>query len=103
MDDLISRQAAIDAIGDKNDEIFKTKQKGATYPHDDFFLGMAYAENVVKQLPSAQPEIIRCRDCKHWDKTWTNNWSPDYHYCPMVDGVHKGDFYCADAERRTDD
>lgn len=55
-DDLISRQAAIDAIGEKSDEIYKTKQKGATYPHDDFFQGMAYAENVVKHLPSAQPE-----------------------------------------------
>lgn len=53
MSDSISRQAAIDAIGEKCDEIFKTKQKGATYPHDDFFQGMAYAEDVVKQLPPA--------------------------------------------------
>ena len=56
MSDLISRQAAIDAIGKKSDEIYKTKQKGATYPHDDFFQGMAYAGNVVEQMPSAQPE-----------------------------------------------
>ena len=66
MSDLISRQAAIDAIGKKSDEIYKTKQKGATYPHDDFFQGMAYAENVVEQMPSAQPEITRCKDCEHW-------------------------------------
>lgn len=65
MDDLISRQAAIDTIGDKFDEIYKTKQKGATYPHDDFFQGMAYAENIVRQLPSAQPEIIRCSECSY--------------------------------------
>ena len=58
MSDLISRQAAIDAIGEKSDEIFKTKQKGATYPHDDFFQGMAYAENVVKQLPPANNSEI---------------------------------------------
>ena len=73
MNDLISRQAAIDAIGEKSDEIFKTKQKGATYPHDDFFQGMAYAENVVKQLPPAQPkrgkwihiseEMWKCDQC----------------------------------------
>ena len=67
MDDLISREQAIDAIGEKSDEIYKTKQKGATYPHDDFFQGMAYAENVVKQLPSTQPEIIYCGDCKYKD------------------------------------
>lgn len=47
-------------------------------------------------------ELVRCRYCKHWDKTWTNDWSPDYHYCPMIDGVRKGDFYCSDGERRED-
>jgi hypothetical protein len=64
--DCISRQAAIDAIGEKSDEIYKTKQKGATYPHDDFFQGRAYAENVVKQLPPVQPEKrteTHARDC----------------------------------------
>ena len=55
------------------------------------------------ELPSAQPEITRCKDCKNWDTTWTNNFSPNYHYCPMVDGVRKEDWYCADAERRTDE
>ncbi|MBQ7064142.1 MAG: hypothetical protein IJM90_04560 [Firmicutes bacterium] len=54
----------------------------------------------VFDAPSAQPEIIRCQDCKHWDTAWTPDWSHDHHYCPMIDGVCKGDFYCADAERR---
>ncbi len=57
MSNLISRQAAIDAIGEKSDEIYKTKQKGATYPHNDFFQGMAYAADIVKNMPSAQPVI----------------------------------------------
>lgn len=52
---------------------------------------------------AAQPEIIYCKDCRHWDKTWTNDWAKDYHYCPVVDGVRKASFYCADAERRTDE
>ena len=78
MDDAISKQQAIDAIGEKSDEIYKTKQKGATYPHDDFFQGMAYAENVVKQLPPIQPKrgkwieieafddsrYVKCDQCK---------------------------------------
>ena len=55
-EDTIYRQAAIDAIDEKSDEIYKTKQKGATYPHDDFFQGMAYAENIIKQLPPAQSD-----------------------------------------------
>ena len=52
---------------------------------------------------SAQPEIVRCKGCKHWDKTWTNDWAEGYHYCPMVDGIRKVDFYCADAESREDE
>lgn len=45
-------------------------------------------------------EIIRCKDCKHWETTWTNDFAPNYHYCPLVDGTRRDDFYCADAERR---
>lgn len=61
------------------------------------------ADSPIVLIPSAEPEIIRCKDCINWDTTWTNDWSPDYHYCAMIDGVRKGDFYCADAERRTDE
>ena len=55
----------------------------------------------VVDIPSAEPEIIHCRDCENWDTTWTN-FQPNYHYCSMVDGARRDDFYCADAERRTD-
>lgn len=55
-DRLISLQAAIDAINARADEIYETKRKGATYPHDDLFQGMAYAVDVIKRVPSAQPE-----------------------------------------------
>lgn len=50
----------------------------------------------------AEPDIIRCKDCKHWDTTWQNDYAPNYHYCPMIDSTRRNDFYCADAERRTD-
>ena len=55
---------------------------------------------VITGLPSAQPEIIRCKDCEHWDTTWQNDFAPNYHYCPLIDGTRRDDFYCADAERR---
>jgi len=61
----------------------------------------AFAE-YVRAIPSKQPEPIRCKDCKNWDTTWTNDYAPNYHYCPMVDGTRGSDFYCADAERRTE-
>lgn len=57
---------------------------------------------IIRQLPSVQPEIIRCGECKNWETTWQNDWMPNYHYCPMVDGVRRNDFYCGDAERSTD-
>lgn len=90
MDDLILRQAAIDAI----------KALWNDAPSAQHVSAMFDCEDVIRALPSAQPEIIHCRDCKNWDKTWTNNFLPNYHYCPMVDGVRKDNFYCADAERR---
>lgn len=42
--------------------------------------------------------LIRCKDCEHWDTTWQNDYAPNYHYCPMIDGTRRADFYCADAE-----
>lgn len=98
-DDLISRQAAIDRINKQREHL-----QPDIYPQDKIG-DAAYriCAEFIERLPSAQPEIVRCRECENWDKTWTNDWSPEYHYCPMIDGVRKGDFYCADAERRTDE
>lgn len=49
MDDLISRRAAIDAL----DMIGSV----------DTDADREYAREVFMSLPSAQPEIIRCKDC----------------------------------------
>ena len=60
-------------------------------------------EGRLRNDPEAEwVEIVRCKDCINWDTTWTNDWTPNYHYCPIIDGVRKDNFYCADAERRTD-
>lgn len=55
-EELISRQVAVDAIGKLSDEIYRTVEKGATFPTREWFDGMAQAEHIVKNLPSAQPE-----------------------------------------------
>ena len=95
MDDLISRQAVIDAIGE-------------IHPLD--YNAQAIVEK-IKKLPSAQPEVIRCKNCRWWDKYddydngycmaakhgyWSEHWEI------RIRRTYKGDFYCADAERRTD-
>lgn len=106
MDDLISRQAAVDAM--KN--MYQAAEKWGREASDDVIKArsescMATLVEMklrIEKLPSAQPEIIRCKDCNNWDTTWQNDWAKNYHYCPVIDGVRNGDWYCADAERRTD-
>ena len=84
--DCISRQEVIDALCDNCDHV------EAVCPH---FPCKQYI--AIRNLPLIQPEIIRCKDCEHWDTTWQTRFGPDYHYCPMTDGIRKDDFYCADA------
>ena len=89
MDDLISRQAVLDYIDSMPCEVTAdghymirrirlTEYISDTLPSAQLPASECWKCN-CKRLPSAQSEIIRCRDCKHWDKTWTNDWSPDYH------------------------
>ena len=92
--DCISRQAAIDAL--------RNYLVGKNVPCDGTLTCRLIENEVISKLPSVQPEIIRCKDCKYWDTTWQNDYAPNYHYCPMIDSTRRNDFYCADAERRTD-
>lgn len=95
MSDLISRRAAIEIVDFECGE----------------WKGLAKTiEKRLSDLPSAQPELIRCKDCKWWGYDdddgavrvchaakhghMSSNWSI------MIYRTHKGDFYCADAERK---
>lgn len=64
-----------------------------------------YIADLLKELKDRRklPEIVKCKDCENWDTTWQNDSAPNYHYCPMMDGTYRGDFYCGKAERRTDE
>ena len=76
MSDLISRQAAIDAIS-------RDPMGGLNY------------RGILDRLPSAEPEIIRCKDCKHF--------VGEGMYCSCDIIVQFDHFYCYHAERRTDE
>ena len=89
MSDLISRKSAIEAL---------RRAEALTRA-----FGYHNVIDTIREIPSAQPDIVRCKGCRNWDTTWTNDWAPNYHYCPVVDGVRNGDWFCADAERRTDE
>ena len=77
-EDVISRQAAIDLINGWFNRIG---------------LNGDICVDGLRQLPSAQPEIIRCRDCKHWKHDHT------CHEHSLVSPMMANEF-CSRAERR---
>lgn len=86
MSDLISRQAAIDAMESINDGICEQQ-----------------AIDALCELPSAQPEIIRCKDCDFWNKDENilggicDEWSD---FEDSIIRYTKPDDYCSFGERK---
>ena len=71
MSDLISRQAAIDALEEQIEQCNKSLSSFDISIKDEFAVKVERASLVafretLEYLPSAQPEIIRCRDCRYW-------------------------------------
>ena len=124
MDDLISRQAAINAL---HDEIVRRRIDEDS--NDDGALDEFDTEDILRKWPpaqpevlscgegelSAQPEIIRCKGCKHQVKEWREDKRlNDKGYlvcgCEVVGDacgfwalLGQDDDYCSYAERRTDE
>ena len=67
--DLISRQAATEAI--ENIDWYHLRDgvmvHGANSKEDEPLYKAEDVYNVLNDMPSAQPEIIRCRDCRHFE------------------------------------
>ena len=66
--DLISRQDAIDAVKDADVCVFYSDNQSIDDVLD--YTIRATKGSVIasiEQLPSTQPEIIRCKDCKHFE------------------------------------
>lgn len=83
--DTISRQAAITQLS-------HNKNKG----DDEWELAVENDIQTIWKLPSAHPEIIRCRECKFA--------SGDSRICMKFDHSPIGELdFCAWAERRTDE
>ncbi len=74
MSDLINRQDAIDAIL-HNQELYSNNYGNDAI--DKYTIAIIDNDaQTIAQLPSAQPEIIRCKDCKH-------NPKESWFECPM--------------------
>ena len=89
--DVISRQAAIDALADYIRNVDKVYSTGLLSQADCEDAALS----VLKDLPSAQPDIIRCKDCKYFIE----------HRCRVFKSYdwRSVDDYCSYAERRTDE
>ena len=106
-EDCISRQAAIDALWkalyeyeDKTEKQFQESEDldvGDWIEHRIFVQNMSDIDRqTILNLPSAQPEIIRCKDCKHAD---FGGQSDGRLYCMWNECYMHEDDYCSNAER----
>ena len=110
MDDLISRQAAIDEIRKCRfvvDAIEKIRGLPSAQPEpikiniEDFNkedwerLRKEWGNTPITVL-SAQPELIRCKDCKHWYSDADAGMACDY-----TNITQPEDGFCNWAERKT--
>ena len=88
MRDLIDRQAATTIP-----ILPKEHRKYQTMNIDDAYdLGWLDCQNCIEKLPPAQPEIVRCGECKHRDKRYL---------CEVWDAcITNDEYYCGNAERR---
>ena len=106
MDDLISRQAAIDAL-EKVASFFPYRVPGNRDTYDKYSEAwndaIGRAEIEIEKLQSAQPAIIRCKDCKYWKE------KPLYTYCEkmyrmgildVLDYATEENDFCSMAEKR---
>ena len=99
--DLISRQAAIDAIRASTSK-YTGFMEMEMYTDDD-------AVEAIEALPSAQPEITRCKDCGHfhYDTPYVIQGVPvlGHEVCDFWgDGCKTSENgYCSFAERREDE
>lgn len=90
MSDLISRKMAIDAVAKWFHDVFGIKESDGT----------ATIFKRLRELPSAQTEIIRCKDCKWSVEHYDTDGNVPYWVCKNWDGGTDADGYCHEAERR---
>ena len=87
MNDLISRQAAIDIFDDYNVSV-----------ENGYLEAYSRDRKRLCELPSAQPAIIRCKECIYGEQDDDGWWYCRNFGCQV--GNEDGSGFCADAERR---
>ena len=110
MDELISKRAVIEAIEKARANVGHNLERS---------IGKSIIEILddvgrdVNRLPSAEPQIVRCKDCKHWipydwmfSEMWQSKNIADYPEddigCDCSEMAMKANDFCSRAERRTE-
>ena len=108
MDELISKRAVIEAIEKARANVGHNLERS---------IGKSIIEILddvgrdVDRLPPAEPQIIRCKDCKHWipydwmfSEVWRSKNMADYPEdeigCNLCDMAMKANDFCSRAERK---
>lgn len=110
MDELISKRAVIEAIEKARANVGHNLERS---------IGKSIIEILddvgrdVDRLPSAEPQIVRCKDCKHWipydwmfSEEWQSQNIDDYPEdeigCAWGDMAMKANDFCSRGERKTE-
>lgn len=99
MDDLISRQGAINAMRKLHADDVDIYGSEIPECFDD-----KRAINALETLPAADAvTVIRCEDCKYWDAFPSSSIAPEFHECKGLGVRTVADFFCKKGERETDE
>lgn len=79
-------------------EQYKVVDMDHVYTNGVEFIPIFRMKQWFEHLPSVQPEIIRCKECKHWYSDADSGMA-----CEFTNLSQPDDGYCNWAERRTDE
>ena len=66
--------------------------------------GASVLEQLIDEQPTVEPEIIHCRNCKHWrEHKYAKETKRYIPFCGFNAIYTKADDFCSKAERRTDE
>ena len=111
MDDYISRQAAINLVKDVCGAIMSGCESWYDPDvEDEVYKDILEVNAILKcnkeirialrNMPSAQPKIIRCKDCKFQDEGYRRI---AVRWLPCMEMRTGGNWFCGSAERRDDE
>ena len=65
----------------------------------EFIVDVSFEPNIEAMRQAGITELVRCKDCKHWDKDHTEECDNTDSVC-FHNGWCKPDWFCANGERR---